>query len=166
MTPEGKEARPGEAGEIQVRGPAVMQRYFASDADLGFVDGWFATGDVATCDEEGFYYVVGRTKEMYKSGGENVFPLEVENVLSGHESIEEVAIIAIPHEKWGEVGMAVVVLKPGKTVTLEDLRQHCEGRLARYKHPLSLEIVDALPRGPMNKVLKADLRKRFAVTAQ
>nr|WP_087576195.1 AMP-binding protein [Sphingomonas sp. CDS-1] len=158
---EGIDAPTGEPGEIWVRGPAVMRRYFAIDPATGFVDGWFATGDVGVCDDDGFYYVVGRTKEMYKSGGENVFPLEVEKVLISHPSIEDVAIVAIPHDKWGEVGMAVVVLKPGAALTLDEVRQHCEGRLARYKHPLSLEIVDELPRGPMNKVAKADLKKRF-----
>lgn len=162
LTPEGADAREGEAGEILVRGPAVMRSYHGIDPATGFVDGWFATGDVAMRDEDGFYFVVGRTKEMYKSGGENVFPLEVEQVLASHDSIEDVAIVPIPSERWGEVGMAVVVLKADRTLTLKQLRQHCEGRLARYKHPLSLEIVDALPRGPMNKVAKAELRKRFA----
>lgn len=161
LSPDGDDARPGEAGEVLVRGPAVMRSYFGIDPGIGFIDGWFATGDVAQCDEEGFYYIVGRTKEMYKSGGENVFPLEVEKVLISHDSIDDVAVVPIPSERWGEVGMAVVVLKPGKSLTLKELRDHCQGRLARYKHPLSLEIVDTLPRGPMNKVLKADLRKRF-----
>lgn len=164
LTPDGREAEGDEAGEVLVRGPAVMQSYYGIDPQTGFVDGWFATGDVATRDADGYYFIVGRTKEMYKSGGENVFPLEVEKILITHDSIEEVAIVPIPDEKWGEVGMAVVVLKPGETLTLRQLRDHCEGRLARYKHPLSLEIVDALPRGPMNKVAKADLKKRFAAT--
>lgn len=161
VTPEGKDATGSEAGEILVRGPAVMQSYYGLDEQTGFVEGWFATGDVGVRDEDGYYYVIGRTKEMYKSGGENVFPLEVEKVLATHDSIEDVAIVAVPDERWGEVGMAVVVLKPGKALTLAELRQHCEGRLARYKHPLSLQIVDVLPRGPMNKVAKAELKARF-----
>lgn len=164
ITPEGREAMDDEAGEVLVRGPAVMKSYYGIDPQTGFVDGWFATGDVATRDADGFYFIVGRTKEMYKSGGENVFPLEVEKILISHASIADVAVVPIPDERWGEVGMAVVVLKPGETLTLKELRAHCDGRLARYKHPLSLQIVDALPRGPMNKVAKADLRKRFVAS--
>lgn len=159
VAPDGNDVEPGEPGEILVRGPAVMNAYHAIERETGFVDGWFATGDVARIDDEGFLFVVGRTKEMYKSGGENVFPLEVEKVLETHPDIAEAAVLPIPDKRWGEVGLAYVVPRAGAMLSLEQVRTFCEGKLARYKHPAALRMIDSLPRGPMNKVAKAQLLK-------
>jgi fatty-acyl-CoA synthase len=158
---DGDDVKVDEPGEIWVRGPAVTKRYLNRDPALDFWQGWFRSGDIATVDDEGFLYLVGRAKEMYKSGGENVYPFEVESILSDHPDIAEVSVIGVPDEKWGEVGLAVAVPKAGRTLTLESIRRHCEGRIARYKHPHALEILEVLPRGPMNKIAKDALRLRF-----
>ncbi len=157
----GADVERGQPGEVWVRGPAVIRGYFGRDPSLDFHDGWFPTGDVAWEDDEGFFYIVDRVKDMYKSGGENVYPAEVEQVLLEHPGVEEIAIIGVPDEKWGEVGMAVVVASRGHTVTLESLRAICEGRLARFKQPKHLTLMEALPRNVTGKIAKEELRARF-----
>jgi fatty-acyl-CoA synthase len=159
---DGADVPRGQPGEVWVKGPAIIPAYIGRERSIDFSDGWFRTGDVAREDEEGFYYVVDRIKEMYKSGGENVFPAEVEQILAEHPSVAEVAVIGIAHEKWGEVGLAVVVPAPGRTVTLESLRSACEGRLARYKQPQQIALVDALPRNVTGKIARDELRRRFS----
>jgi fatty-acyl-CoA synthase len=131
-----------------------------------FVDGWFRSGDVGRQDEEGYFYIEDRVKDMYITGGENVYPAEVENALYAMEAIHEVAVIGLPDPKWGECGCAVVVPRPGASVTIEDIKAYCGERLARYKHPARLEIVDALPRNATGKVLKFELRERFGGAPQ
>jgi fatty-acyl-CoA synthase len=129
-----------------------------------FAGGWFHSGDLVRQDEEGYVWVVDRKKDMIISGGENIYCAEVENVLAGHPAIVEVAVIGRSHEKWGEVPVAVVVERGAvsdKSLELADLREFLTERLARYKHPKHLEIVDALPRNPAGKVLKTELRLRF-----
>lgn len=152
---------PGVAGEICVRGANVMSGYWRRpEATLAAFtpDGWFRSGDVGYCDAEGFLFICDRLKDMVISGGENIYPAEVESVLYDHPDIAEVAVIGAPDERWGERVVAVVAVKPGKTLTLESLQAFAETRLARYKLPRELRLVDALPRNPTGKVLKQRLR--------
>jgi len=151
----------GVTGEIWLKGPAVTPGYWNLPNEQHFVDGWFRTGDAARRDAGGYYYIAGRYKDMYKSGGENVYAAEVENVLVDLPEIDEVAIIGVPHTKWGEVGLAVVVAAPGAEVTLDGLRAACSGRIARYKQPQHLDLVEALPRNATGKVAKAELRDHY-----
>jgi fatty-acyl-CoA synthase len=161
----GQDVAQGEAGEIWLKGPAITRAYVDRDPALDFSDGWFRTGDVAWVDEDGCYYLVDRIKDMYKSGGENVSSIEVEQILAEHADVAEVAVIGVRHEKWGEVGLAIVTPRPGSAPTLDGLRAACEGRLARYKHPYRLELVEALPRNVTGKVAKDQLRRQFGGTA-
>jgi fatty-acyl-CoA synthase len=151
----------GTPGEVLVRGPGVTIGYLGADAKIVHPDGWHRTGDVVREDDEGFYYVVDRVKDMYKSGGENVFSAEVEGVLLGHPAVAECAVIGVADERWGEVGLAIVVATDGQVVTLEALQASCEGRLARYKHPKHLQIVDSFPRNVTGKISKPALRAQF-----
>ena len=126
------------------------------------VGGWIHTGDLAKRDKDGFYYIVGRKKEMFISGGENVYMAEVEMVLNSHPKVKEAAVIPIPDPKWGEVGRAVVVLKPGMTATEEEIKAFCEGKLARYKIPKSVVFTnEPLPRNPYGKLLRSELIRRY-----
>ncbi|GAA5171030.1 long-chain fatty acid--CoA ligase [Pseudonocardia eucalypti] len=165
LAPDGTPVPVGERGEICVRGPQVMAGYWRNPSATDNVidaDGWFHTGDVGVCDPDGYVYVVDRVKDMVISGGENVYPAEVESVLYDHPSVAEVAIIGTPDTRWGEAVTAVVVLASGASLTLDELREFARERLAGYKLPLRLEIVDVLPRNPAGKVLKYELRERFA----
>jgi len=151
----------GAAGEVCVRGANVMAGYWKQPEATAAVftrDGWFRSGDVGYRDAEGFLYICDRLKDMVISGGENIYPAEVESVLYDHPDIAEVAVIGAPDERWGERAVAVVATKPGRTMTLEGLQAFAETRLARYKLPRELRIVDALPRNPTGKVLKPKLR--------
>jgi fatty-acyl-CoA synthase len=144
-------------GELLVKGPNVFAGYWRNPEATAeaFADGWLLTGDVAARDEEGYYRIVGRTKDMVISGGENVYPAEIENVLHEHASVAEAAVVGVPDERWGEVCLAFVVLR-GAT-TEEELLEHCRARLARYKVPKGVHVVDSLPRNAMNKVVKSEL---------
>lgn len=151
-------------GEICTRGPNVMKGYWRRpDATAAAIDpeGWFHTGDAGYVDEDGFLYVSDRIKDMVISGGENVYPAEVESVLLDHPAISEVAVIGLPDDRWGEAVVAVVALRPDTTLTLDELRDFAAERLARYKLPSRLETVAVLPRNPAGKVLKFELRQRF-----
>ncbi len=156
----------GEVGEIVYRAPTLMSGYWNNpDATAeAFAGGWFHSGDLVRMDEEGYVWVVDRKKDMIISGGENIYCAEVENVLAGHPSIVEVAVIGRAHEKWGEVPIAVAAVTDDN-LRLDHLADFLAERLARYKHPKALEIVDALPRNPSGKVLKTELRIRYG-TAQ
>jgi fatty-acyl-CoA synthase len=144
--------------ELQVRGPNVFAGYWRNPEATAevLVDGWLCTGDVAERDEEGFYRIKGRLKDMYISGGENVYPAEVESVLHEHHAVADAAVIAVPDERWGEVGVAFVVLSG--EASEEELVEHVRGRLARFKAPKAVRFVDALPRSGMGKVQKDELR--------
>jgi fatty-acyl-CoA synthase len=161
---DGSDADVGELGELWVKGPNVTPGYWnRPDANASsFTDGWLHTGDATRVDENGFYYIVDRWKDMYISGGENVYPAEVESVLHQLEAIAEAAVIGIPNEQWGEVGMAIVALKPGHTLAAADIHAHCEANLAGFKCPRRIEFVDALPRNATGKIHKPTLRKNFA----
>jgi fatty-acyl-CoA synthase len=155
----------GEVGEIVYRAPTLMSGYWNNPEATAeaFHGGWFHSGDLVRMDDEGYVWVVDRKKDMIISGGENIYCAEVENVLASHPSIVEVAVIGRPHEKWGEVPVAVAAVAPGgpQELSIEDLDEFLREKLARYKHPKGLEIVDALPRNPSGKVLKTELRTRY-----
>ncbi len=154
----------GERGEICVRGPNVMAGYWnRPDATAEAIDrdGWFHSGDLGYFDSEGFLFVVDRVKDMVITGGENVYPAEVESVLYEHPKVAEVAVIGLPDDRWGEAVTAVVALKADQHLTLDELRDFGAERLAKYKLPIRLETVDALPRNPAGKVLKFELRQRY-----
>ncbi|MGV9412269.1 fatty-acid--CoA ligase FadD5 [Nocardia sp. NPDC003693] len=159
---EMNDVAPGEIGEIVYRGPTMMSGYWNRPEATAesFHGGWFHSGDLVRQDEEGFVYVVDRKKDMIISGGENIYCAEVENVLFAHPKIHEAAVIGRPHEKWGEVPVAVVALVEGvDELTLEELTPFLNESLARYKHPKDLVIVSELPRNASGKVLKVELRK-------
>lgn len=157
----GEELAQGESGEILVRGPNVMTEYW-HDADATrevFSNGWLHTGDIGHFDEEDFLFVDGRLKDMIISGGENIYPALIENLLSEYEDIEEVAVVGRPDEYWGEVAVAVVVVKEGSTVNAEKIIDFCSGRISRFSCPREAVRVDSLPRNAMGKVLKEDVRQ-------
>ncbi|WP_163733406.1 fatty-acid--CoA ligase FadD5 [Mycobacterium gallinarum] len=157
----------GQVGEIVYRAPTLMAGYWnnpEATADA-FAGGWFHSGDLVRQDEEGYIWVVDRKKDMIISGGENIYCAEVENVLAAHPSIAEAAVIGRADDRWGEVPVAVIALNAKGDLGLADLEGFLTERLARYKHPKALEIVDALPRNPAGKVLKTELRVRFGAAA-
>ena len=158
--PHVKVALRPDTGELLVRGPNVFQGYWRNPKATASTvkDGWLATGDVAECDAEGFYWIRGRVKDMYISGGENVYPAEVEQVLATHEAVAEAAVIGMPDERWGEAGLAFVVLRQGTEPTHDDLRKYCRARLARYKVPARIRFVAELPRLVSGKFDKRALR--------
>ena len=163
VLPDGSDAAVGEIGELWVKGPNITPGYWnRPDANRSsFTDGWLHTGDAARIDEEGFYYIVDRWKDMYISGGENVYPAEVENVLHQLTAVAEAAVIGIPSEQWGEVGMAIVAVKPGHSLAADEIHAHCAANLARYKCPRMIQFVEALPRNATGKIHKPTLRKNF-----
>ncbi len=164
---DGTDVAPGELGELWVRGPNVTPGYWnRPDANASsFTDGWLHTGDATRVDEDGFYYIVDRWKDMYISGGENVYPAEVENVLHQIAAVAEAAIIGIPDPQWGEVGLAIIAIKPGQSLTEADIHAHCSKNLARFKCPRQVRFVDALPRNATGKIHKPTLRRTFSVPA-
>jgi fatty-acyl-CoA synthase len=164
--PDGAEAGPGERGEIIVAGPNVMRGYWdqpdASAAVLA--DGWLRSGDVGTVDEDGYVSVVDRIKDVIISGGENVYPAEVENVLLSHPAVADCGVIGTPDGRWGEVGRAVVVLRAGHSASEADILGFLDGRLARYKIPKSVRFAAGLPRTATGKILKKQLRETHGGT--
>jgi fatty-acyl-CoA synthase len=155
----GEIVAPGEIGHLLIRGPHVFGGYWNRPEATAetIVDGWLRTGDLARRDEDGDHYIVGRLKDMIKSGGENIYPVEVEDVMHSHPAVAEAALIPVPHPKWGEVGRAVVVLKPGASLGREELEDWLREQMAHYKVPKSVVFVDALPKTPANKVDKQKL---------
>jgi fatty-acyl-CoA synthase len=149
------QVRIDDAGELWVRGPLLFDGYF-EDAEATaevLVDGWYRTGDLAEVDDEGYLSIVGRARDVIRTGGETVAPVEVETVLADHPAVADVAVVGLPDPQWGEVVCAVVATQGGDGPTLDDLRAHCEGKLATHKHPRRLEIVDSIPRtSPTNQV--------------
>ena len=155
----GSELPPGEVGELLVSGPSVFAGYYQRPeaTEEAIVDGWLHTGDKAMIDEEGFVYLRGRTKEMIIVGGENVYPVEVENVLTRHPDVQEAAAVGVEHSVLGEIVKAVVVLRPGAEANESNLRRWCSEHLATYKVPQQVEFRDELPRNPSGKVVKRRL---------
>jgi long-chain acyl-CoA synthetase len=159
---------PGEVGEVWLRAPNVASGYFNRPEETTAAitaDGWLRTGDGGFVDDEGYLFLTDRIKDMIVSGGENVYPIEVEEALSQHPAVLEVAVIGVPDNRWGETVKALIVRRPGAQVRVEDLLAFARERLAGYKLPRSVEFVQALPRTPTGKVLKRELRERYAVTA-
>ena len=132
----------------------------AATAEAIDADGWFHTGDLARRDAEGFHFIVGRKKDMFISGGENVYPLELERALHEHPAVQACAVVGVPDAKWGEVGRAFVVFRPGLRASEDELLGHLRDRVARFKVPKRIEAVDALPISPAGKILKRELRAR------
>ena len=159
----GVDCGPDEVGELWLAGPHITPGYWNKpDATADSFEGrWLKTGDAARQDAEGFVYIVDRWKDMYISGGENVYPAEVENVLYQLPEIAEAAVIGVPDERWGETGLAVIVLKDGREIDRLRVVEHCLERLAKFKVPNDIAIVDELPRNATGKVLKRELRARF-----
>jgi fatty-acyl-CoA synthase len=158
---QGRPVGAGERGEIVMRGPKVFKGYWR-DPDAtskAFEGGWFHTGDVGVRDDDGYLYIVDRLKDMIVSGGENIAGSEVERVLYEHPAVLEAAVVGRPDERWGEVPVAFVVLRPGRAAGAEELTSHCRNELARFKVPKNVIFLEALPRNPSGKVLKRDLRE-------
>jgi fatty-acyl-CoA synthase len=158
----GVEVPQGQVGELWLRGPCVASGYWNQPETTAkaFRDGWFLTGDAAMVDEDGFYYIVDRKKDMYISGGENVYPAEVEAALAELTEVGECAVVGVPDERWGEVGRVYVIAVPGRNISPEELIEHCAKRLAKFKVPKTAVITDALPRTASGKVQKHILRRR------
>lgn len=164
----GMPAPPRTVGEIQIAGPNVFAGYHGlpdATAAAFTPDGWFRSGDLGSIDEDGYLFISDRLKDMIISGGENIYPAEVENLINDIDAVTGVAVIGVPDGRWGEVPWAIVTLREGAILDLELLRGHLEGRLARYKHPKRLIVLDALPTTASGKVRKAELRARFAAEA-
>lgn len=163
MRADGRPCETGEAGELWIRGPHVCAGYYLRPVETAktFVDGWLHTGDLAIRDADGYYSIVGRLKDVIISGGENIYPAEVENVLAGHPAVAEVALIGIPDDKWGEVGLAFVVVRRDQTLTAETLLAHAQSQLARYKLPRRVAFVESLPRTGAGKVDKRALASQL-----
>src|SRR5947208_14937785 len=160
----GAEVKAGEAGELIARGANVMRGYWNNPKETAqaFLDGWFRTGDVGSLDRDGFFYILDRLKDMIVTGGENVYSGEVEAVIYTHPAVREVAVFGIPDPKWGELVMAYVVLKTGKTLSADELIAYCRRSLASYKIPRRVEFSDTeLPKSGSGKILKKVLRERF-----
>lgn len=154
---EGHDVETGTVGELWIHAPNVMTAYWNDPHNPSFEDGWFKSGDLARKDEAGFYWVVGRSKDMIISGGENIYPAELENVLSDCPQILEAAVIGQPDAKWGEVAVAVVVKQPTVEMNATDVMMLFDNKLARFKHPRRVVFADALPRTALGKVIKQEL---------
>jgi long-chain acyl-CoA synthetase len=160
----GKDCAPGQVGELWTGSVQNMKGYWNKPEETARAftpDGWFKTGDAGFLDEERYIFLTDRVKDMIVSGGENVYPAEVENALSGHPGIEDVAVIGVPDDKWGETVKAIVVRGPGTNPTPQEIMEYARARLARYKCPTSVDFVEALPRNPSGKILKRALREPY-----
>ncbi len=159
-----RDVAPGDVGEIVHRSPHLMLGYFHDDerTKAAFEGGWFHSGDLATVDEEGYITVVDRKKDMIKTGGENVASREVEEMIYGLTQVSEVAVVGVPHPRWVEAVVAVVVPKAGQSISEESVRAHCARHLASFKVPKMVVFADALPKNPSGKLLKRELRKAHA----
>lgn len=159
----GKEVPQGAVGEIVMSGPIVMKGYWnKADATAKSVkDGWFYTGDAGYFDKDGFLFIHDRVKDMIVSGGENIYPAEVENAVFGHAAVADVAVIGVPDDKWGEAVKAIVVLKPDTQASAEEIIAYTRTRIAGYKLPKSVDFIEALPRNPSGKILRRELREPY-----
>lgn len=164
----GRDLPPGEAGELLVRGPSVLSAYWQQPEQTAatLCDGWLRTGDIVSMDDEGFITLLSRVKELIKTGGENVYPKEVENVLLAHPAIAECAVFGIPHDHWGECVKAVIVPKPGQHLTVDEVVAWCRKHIAGYKRPRAIEFMDSLPRSDAGKLLMRELKARALTTTR
>jgi fatty-acyl-CoA synthase len=161
VDPDGHDVPPGEIGEIWAAGPAITPGYWGREPAESFTGEWFRTGDLGRLGSAGDLHIVDRLREIIRSGGTNVYPAEIEQVLIEHPAVREVAVIAVPDDRFGQVGLAVVVPEDGAAPTLDELAEFCAGRLARYKRPRHLVLSDALPRNAADKVERHVLRARY-----
>jgi fatty-acyl-CoA synthase len=161
VDPQGNDVAQGEVGEIWTRGPAITPGYWNRPREDYFTGDWFRSGDCGRLDEAGRLYIVDRLREVYRSGGENIYPAEVELVLSDAPGVKEVAVIAVPDERWGEVGMAIVEPQAGAIVTLDGLVAHIDGKIARFKYPKHVATIDEMPRNATLKIDRAVLKKTY-----
>jgi long-chain acyl-CoA synthetase len=163
-----RELPAGEIGEVLIRSPSVIHEYWRAPEETrsAIRDGWFCTGDVGYRDEGGYLFIVDRRKDVIISGGTNIYPREVEEVLYGHPGVLEAAVVGLPDAKWGEAVTAVVVTRAGHDVSERELIEYCDGRIAGYKKPKAVKFVDALPRNPSGKILKRALRETFGALAR
>jgi fatty-acyl-CoA synthase len=169
VRPDGTDASPGEPGEILVQGPNVMAGYWRKPEDTTAAlspDGWLRTGDIGVADPDGYVTIRDRTKDLIISGGENVYPAEVEDALYLHPAVAECGVIGVPDGHWGEVGRAIVVLREGHRATPEELLAFLDGRIARFKIPKSVVFTDALPRTASGKLAKVEMRTRYTTIAE
>jgi fatty-acyl-CoA synthase len=159
----GADLPPGISGELLIAGPTVCSGYWKNPSATAetIQNGWFHTGDMAHKDEDGFYYIDGRYKDMIKSGGENIYAAEVESIIRAHPAVKDAALIGKPDEKWGEVGIIIVTTEAGQQVTSDELREHCEGKIARFKIPKEFIFVDEIPYSAYGKVKKEKLREQY-----
>jgi acyl-CoA synthetase (AMP-forming)/AMP-acid ligase II len=153
----------GQVGEVRIKAEQIMRGYWQNPAATAETlrDGWIYSGDYGRFDEDGFLYVVGRKKEVIISGGENIYPREIEEVLNNHPGIREVAVVGVPDDKWGEAVKAVIVLKPDVTLGEAEVIDYCKEYLAGFKKPKSVEFRAELPKSPLGKILKAEIRKEY-----
>jgi long-chain acyl-CoA synthetase len=157
---DGNEVPQGEPGEIAIRGHNVMKGYWRrpdATAEAIDADGWFKSGDVATVDEDGYFFIVDRKKDMIIRGGYNVYPREIEEVLYGHPAVLEAAVLGVPHDELGEEVAAAVVLNEGAEASADEIREYCKGEVAAYKYPRHVWFLDELPKGPTDKILKREI---------
>jgi acyl-CoA synthetase (AMP-forming)/AMP-acid ligase II len=163
MDDQGRILAQGETGEICVRGDLVMKGYYKAPEKTAeaIVDGWLHTGDIGHLDAEGYLHITDRKKDMIITGGFNVYPSEVEQVIWSHPAVQDCAVIGVPDAQWGEAVKAVVELNAGQQVGADELIALCKDRLGSVKAPKSVEFVDSLPRSPVGKVLKKDLRAKY-----
>ena len=161
---EGKLVKPGEIGEIMIKGPAVSPGYWkAPDLTAAAqLEGWFRTGDAGRIDDDGAIYIVARYKDMFISGGENVYPAEIENVLDDIDDVIMASVVGIDDEKWGEVGLAAIQAKPDSNLSEQQVIDYLSGRLAKFKIPKYFVFVDALPVSAQGKVQKAEIKRLYA----
>ncbi len=161
VSDDGHEVEGEAVGELWLKGPACTKGYWENPTATrqAIHDGWFATGDLVRRDSEGFFYVAGRKKDMFISGGENVYPVEIERFLSTHPKVREVAVIGVPDETWGEVGKVFVAPVAGASLTADEVLAFCQGQLARYKIPKHVEVLAELPKGDSGKILKRALKR-------
>jgi acyl-CoA synthetase (AMP-forming)/AMP-acid ligase II len=165
LDPQGAEVPLGEIGEVTVKSPKLMGGYWrnpSADRDA-LQDGWLRTGDLARRDEEGYVYIVGRKHDMIVTGGENVYPHEVENALYHNPDVAEAAVIGLPHPKWVEQVAAIVVLKDGHSVGADQILSDCRQQLAGYKCPKEIFFAESLPKNPAGKILKRKLREQYGL---
>jgi acyl-CoA synthetase (AMP-forming)/AMP-acid ligase II len=165
MDENGNDVPQGEVGEIVARGPRVMSGYWKDDEKTGKTidkDGWVHTGDMGYVDEEGYFFLAGRATDMIIRAGENISPEEVEGVVLSYPKVDDAAVIGIPDEEWGELPVAIVVVKKGENATPEEIMEHCRANLASFKRPRSVFFVSELPRNQMGKILKKQLREEYA----
>jgi fatty-acyl-CoA synthase len=161
---DGRDAEVGEVGEIEIRSEGVMKGYWnRPEATAQSIDdeGWFRSGDAGFFDPDGYLFIHDRVKDMIVTGGENVYPAEVENALMSHPAVADAAVIGVPDDRWGEAVKAIIVLRSGVTLDPDSIIAHCRAQIAGYKTPKTIDVIDVLPRNPSGKVLRRELREPY-----